>query len=198
MPYTGSSRKMKRDYSTFYVKRCVALPGDTLSIVDGIYTVAGTNETIGYLPNQKRLQSYDGGQLKNMRVVVGAYPRENSLGWTIKDFGPFYIPKAGNSTVMTEHTAKAYKRMIEYETGQVLSIDSVICLDGIPLEQYVFEQNYYFMAGDYLFFSRDSRYWGVLPEDHFVGKVIGISSSKDPATNKYRFERFLKSVDIDD
>jgi signal peptidase I len=50
------------------------------------------------------------------------------------------------------------------------------------------------MAGDYTPDSRDSRYWGLLPEDHIVGKVAFVWQSKDRQTGKQRWERFFKTV----
>lgn len=33
--------------------------------------------------------------------------------------------------------------------------------------------NYYWVIGDNLHGSQDSRYWGFVPEDHLIGKVWG-------------------------
>jgi signal peptidase I len=56
------------------------------------------------------------------------------------------------------------------------------------------QENYYFMAGDCVSESYDSRYWGLLPEDFVVGKVAFIWKSVDPETGKFRWKRFLKPV----
>ena len=45
-------------------------------------------------------------------------------------------------------------------------------MDGKPLTQYTFKQNYYWMMGDNRHRSYDSRYWGYVPEDHIVGKPV--------------------------
>ena len=66
--------------------------------------------------------------------------------------------------------------------------------ENILLNEYLFIKNYYFMAGDYLFNSIDSRYWGLLPEDHIIGKALFIWKSIDPSTDKYRFKRFFKKI----
>jgi signal peptidase I len=62
------------------------------------------------------------------------------------------------------------------------------------IREYTFKMNYYFMAGDYVFDSVDSRYWGLVPEDHIVGKAIFVWKSKDMATGKYRWKRFFKRL----
>jgi hypothetical protein len=56
-----------------------------------------------------------------------------------------------------------------------------------------YRNDYYFIAGDRIFDSNDSRYWGLLPEDFIVGKVSLIWTSKDlQQCGKFRWDRFFK------
>jgi len=41
---------------------------------------------------------------------------------------------------------------------------------------------------------RNPHYWGLLPEDHIIGKAWLIWKSQDPYTKKYRWKRFFKFV----
>jgi signal peptidase I len=50
------------------------------------------------------------------------------------------------------------------------------------------------MTGDWVFDSRDSRYWGLLPEDHIVGKAAIVWKSKDVWTGKYRWKRIFRVI----
>jgi signal peptidase I len=80
-----------------------------------------------------------------------------------------------------------YKNLIIYETGKNISVNQDrILLNNSLITAYTFQQNYYFMAGDYVADSRDSRYWGLLPEDHIVGKVALVWQSIDKNTGKRR------------
>jgi len=48
------------------------------------------------------------------------------------------------------------------------------------------------MAGDYIFASQDSRYWGLLPEDCIIGKAILIWRSTDMNSGKSAGTGFLR------
>lgn len=88
-----------------------------------------------------------------------------------------------------------YKTLIEYETGSNIKItEEKIMLNDKIIKEYQFKNNYYFMAGDQVANSYDSRHWGLLPEDYVVGKVSMIWMSKEPKTKKIRWKRFLKKV----
>lgn len=89
-----------------------------------------------------------------------------------------------------------YKDIIEYETKKSIEISNdTILIDNKPITKYKFSSNYYFLSGDYVVDSYDSRYWGLLPEDHIIGKASFIWKSKNISTNKYILKRFFHSID---
>ena len=95
----------------------------------------------------------------------------------------------------TGSSVQVYKNLVEYETGKTLSLrDGLVYLDDDKISDYVFKLNYYFMAGDNLFNSQDSRYWGLLPEDCIIGKAVFVVWSKEPVTRKFRWNRLLKTI----
>ncbi len=186
--------KMAMDMNTYYVKRCVGIPGDTFYIEDGVYKVTGWDVPLGNYENQLKLSRLDQQDFDSGLWNCFPYDKEN-FQWTMKNFGPFYIPRAGERISLDTLSVKLYKNLIEYETGSKMKVGSgkVYLADSV-LEHYEFKQNYYFMAGDYIFDSQDSRYWGLLPEDHIVGKASLIWKSEDPYTAKKRWERFFMKV----
>jgi len=203
------------DKTDHYVKRCVALPGDSLEVRDGLVWINGTKQEV-----------YDGVQIigemhtaehPGVRCLQGSYTYEAMRGnarlgmdqgnhsgdfvsdatalfpyysadcsWTRDFYGPVWIPKKGTSVVLTAENLPLYKRLIEvYEGGK-----------ATPGTTYTFQQDYYFMMGDNRHNSLDSRYWGFVPEDHIVGKPFMIWLSTDPEKGSFpfniRWNRFFK------
>jgi len=185
--------KVEMDFNAHYVKRCVGTPGDTFYIQNGLYKVKRSTDTLGAHCNQLDLSTMNDSTLN--KVVFNCFPFDSIHHWTMKNFGPFYIPKAKDRIRIDYKNIELYRKMIVYETGKSIETkNNVITLGGKPLREYVFTMNYYFMAGDYVMDSKDSRYWGLLPEDHIIGKVALIWKSEDENTGRYRWERFFKGL----
>lgn len=197
--YPGTSRKdsIGMDVLRYYVKRCVALPGDTFEIQNAHYVVRGFEQSLGNQEAQQELAHlFQEGEFRVPDKVFNAYPKQKEIGWTIRNFGPFYIPRKGDSLPMTRQHALLYRRVIEWEQEGKLTLrgDSVMLNDRV-ISAYCFRENYYFMAGDKVKDSRDSRYWGLLPESFIVGKATRIWRSVDPADHRIRWERMWKAVE---
>ncbi|WP_181151291.1 signal peptidase I [Sphingobacterium gobiense] len=189
--YRSPSREIVQNWNVYYVKRCVGTPGDTLHIQDGNYYIDGRLNTLA-----------NKFHIRDLNRALYMSPREyapkmfKALEWTIDNFGPIYIPQKGDIITLDTLNIYLYRPLIEYETGKKLvKRNGAFSLDGQACKLYKFKLNYYFMAGDLATDSKDSRYWGLLPEDHIVGKVAYIWKSRDPSTDAYRWERFFKTVE---
>jgi signal peptidase I len=186
--------KIGQGGNLFYVKRCVAIPGDTFYIENGIYRVTGINESLGHVERQRELLEKNEALFpKELRRV---FPKDTvHFPWTVKDFGPLYVPAKGDNIPIDTLSIRLYKNLIEYETKKNISIrDGTVCLGDTALPNYTFRQGYYFVAGEWIFDSIDSRYWGLLPDDLIVGKATLVWKSSDMRTGKFRWNRFLKPV----
>ena len=193
-PYSASWDKIDMDLNVFYLKRCVALPGDTFFIENGIYRVSGCLDSLGSHLRQQELSEKTVNHFSN--VIWNTFPYDSiHYQWNIKEFGPLYVPTSGSSVVIDTLNFVLYKRLIEYETDKTLYIsDGLVFLENEKINSYTFKLNYYFMAGDYIFDSQDSRYWGMLPEDCIIGKAILVWRSTDTNTGKIRWNRFVKKI----
>lgn len=190
-PHPNSWDKIEMHILKYYIKRCVGLPGDTLSIRNGAFHVEGVQTPLGNMESQKNIAVTE----KFQDGIFHSFPYDSIIGWNIKDFGPLYIPKKGDSITLDRTNHRLYKKLIEWEQQGVLQYkDSAVFLKGSPINGYRFRKNYYFMAGDNGLNSQDSRYWGLLPEEYIVGKAWIIWKSIDPYTDKFRWERFLKKI----
>jgi signal peptidase I len=128
------------------------------------------------------------------------FPFKEEWGWNVDNFGPIYIPKAGDNIKLDTITYFIYERAIKvYENNPTLDMkDNKVYLDGKEITSYTFKQNYYFMMGDNRHNSADSRFWGFVPEDHIVGKALFTWMSLDPnETNilkKIRWNRIFRGI----
>jgi len=168
-PYPHRWDSISMSLKLYYVKRCAALPGDTFAIRDAPY--------------------HEG-------MVLKSYPNDSLVDWTVCNFGPMYIPKKGGNILMDAKNRIIYRNVIEWEQKKKLTLqDGNVCLGDSIIHEYSFTENYYFMTGDNVANSQDSRYWGLLPEPFIVGKATTIWKSVNPATDEIRWDRTMKSIE---
>jgi len=149
------------DINTNYVKRCVAIPGDTFLIDNGIYKIVNVpDEIVGHSETQKKFRA-DRNSGKTFKFPYDTI----NYRWTRKNFGPLYIPKKGDCIIIDTVNYILYNKILTYETDSAVTVkNSVVCLGDSAISNYTFRQNYYFMAGDNVSESVDSRFWGLVPE----------------------------------
>ena len=193
-PYPHKNDSLSMHLLKYYVKRCIALPGDTMGIRKGHYYIKGINDPIGNIEAQKRIEKL---QKENTRgIVMDAYPWDKYIDWTIQDFGPLHVPARGQTVVMDSTAVKLYRNLIEWEQKEKLTFQGKeIFLGDSLIHEYRFQENYYFMGGDYMENSKDSRYWGLLPEPYIVGVATRIWKSVDKSTGKIRWDRVMKKIE---
>lgn len=192
-PHPNNWSKIEMHILKYYIKRCIALPGDTLSISKGYYRVSGVKENLGNFDLQRRLSLLPTSEIDP--VVFSAFPYDSIMNWDIKDFGPLYIPKEGDKVVMNRINGIVYRKIIEWEQhGKIRIEGNKVFLNENLIQKYEFKKNYFFMAGDRILDSQDSRYWGLLPEEYIVGKAWIVWKSIDKYSGAFRWNRFLKEI----
>ena len=179
-----------------YTKRCIGCPGDTVRIENGFYRNSSCpDEILGSELMQSILSGTPDSLLVAQGVFLPAMPFRKEFGWTIRDFGPLYIPGRGDSVRLDDMSVRLYRKIIEYETDEKVEVrDGMVYIGGSPANTYTFEGNYYFFGGDNVLNSKDSRYVGLVPEEFIVGIATRILFSVDPDTGAFRRDRFMKRI----
>ncbi|WKD87362.1 signal peptidase I [Candidatus Karelsulcia muelleri] len=162
---------MPLDKKDYYLKRCIGLPGDILSIKNGLIYINGILDN----KVQKIFKKYI--LPKNLKEY-NIYP-ENKL-WNRDNYGPIYIPKKGDYLNINLENISFYKDLITKSENSSLKIKKKkIFINNKVQSKYLVNKNYYLMLGDNINNSLDSRYWGLIPYDHIVGKPLFILFSKN-------------------
>ncbi len=128
----------------------------------------------------------------------GFFPRDPAYPWRPGKVGPLWVPEEGATVELDTASLPLYRRIIEVYEGHRLSVsDSVIRVDGEIRDSYTFEMDYFYVLGDPRPYSRDSRIWGFLPEDHIVGRVLFVlySYSAEGSNKGFRWDRTFRSIE---
>ncbi len=105
----------------------------------------------------------------------GVFPNDELHHWTRDNYGPLWVPQKGMSIELTPLNYPVYERIIRTYEGNKLDMrDGKIYINDRREGSYTFKMNYYWVLGDNLHSSQDSRYWGFVPEDHVIGKTSAI------------------------
>ena len=165
-----------------YVKRCVALPGDTLEIRNHVVFVNG-----------ERLAFPAKGRKGKMIPLPGGYqdPRMYPPGapFNASEYGPLLVPRAGHEVTLDPETLELWRELIRREGHTVAVQYPLVLIDGAPSKTYRVENNYYFMLGDNRENSLDSRFWGFVPEQLIIGKAMMLYWSTNEPSGDVRWDR---------
>lgn len=151
-----------------YCKRCIGLPGDSVWVKNGFYHNNNFCNVLGLEEAQDKLHNIP-DSLLSVRGING-----NKMGWTLRNSGPIYLPRKGECLTITPREAILYHYILHWEIGKKIKYDmetGVVTAGIDTLKSHTFQHNYYFMAGDNVCSSNDSRYWGLVPEEYIIGIV---------------------------
>ena len=121
-------------------------------------------------------------------------PNNENFNWTKSNLDLLVIPNKGMEMILNNRNYALYNHVIKYyEKVNILKTDSGFYLGNKQVKSYCFMQDYYFVLGDNYSCSRDSRYFGFVPEQYIVGKATRILFSKEP-NSKIRWTRIFKTI----
>lgn len=171
--FPGQRDEVESPEFAYYLKRAMALAGDTLEIVNRVVYVNGKPAP---LPRNIKFNS------RNIQPRGYANPRIFPKGMPFNEdnYGPIVVPWQGQVIRLTAANFEQWKIFIAREGHQVERVNSKIFIDGMETSTYTVERNYVFGMGDNRDNSLDSRFWGFIPEESIVGTPLIVYWSWDP------------------
>ncbi len=172
--FPGQRDEVKSPEFMYYLKRCIALNGDTVQIRDRNVFVNGARVEFPRNVKFNTSRIYPRG-VADPRVFPVDEPF-NEDNW-----GPVVIPKMFDIIVLSHANIHKWKTFIERE-GHTISLDASnqIFIDGQRTDRYRVERDYVFGMGDNRDNSLDGRFWGFIPKDDVVGSPVIVYWSWDP------------------
>ena len=170
--WPGERDVVKNPEFTFYLKRCMALPGDTIQVINRVVYVNGT---IAPIPRNIK---FDHSEIWPPNTVEdGIFPK--GAPWNQDQYGPLVIPKKGMKVQLNAKTFDEWNVFIQREGHSVQRLGDQILVDGQPATEYAVQRDYLFGMGDHRDNSLDSRYWGFIPREDLIGTPMIVYWSWD-------------------
>lgn len=200
-------RQLKRDFDINYLDNRIVSNqnlSDVIQITNSEYIITISNDALSRFETQNNIDTvicmntpgnnlfkedtpealiwYNENYIKPMLTYPNPDGHSDSIifNWSRDNYGPFWLPSHGQSVDLNYETVLKYGRAINvYEGRDLIFKDDQYYIDGEAASTYTFSLDYYWMMGDNRHNSWDSRYWGMVPEDHILGKPVFIFMSKD-------------------
>ncbi len=172
--FPGERSRRENQESVNYIKRCIALPGDTLEILTGRVFVNGRELTV-----PANAKATNGFKSPHWQRSYRLFPP--GAGFTEGRYGPLNVPRQGDVITLDASTFDRWRTFITREGHSLrLTPGGKVLLDDMELSTYTVERNYFFVMGDNRENSLDSRYWGFVPESNLIGEALVVYWSWDP------------------
>lgn len=185
--FPGNRDEIRSDFQ-FYLKRCVAMSGDTIRIARRVLYVNGKPAPI---PRNIKFDNYS--EKVAGRIEEGIFPKGS--GYNEDNWGPEIVPTKGDVIDINASNFERWKTFIGREGHvAVLRRDGTVMIDGVPTTSYSVKRNYYFGMGDHRDNSLDSRFWGYIPEENIVGTPMIVYWSWDPKIELFNIFSKLSSI----
>lgn len=185
--YPGDRDDVEPMVEQVYMKRCVAVAGDTLEVRGGYVYINGVKENVPADAQftQNRYYSPESDKLRT-------FPKR--MDFTRNNWGPMRIPKKGDVIPIRIENVSAWRIFIEREGHTVREDGQLVIIDNSTAESYTVERDYVFGMGDNRNDSQDSRYWGFIPAENIVGVPFLVYFSQHPESGEMRWDRIWTDI----
>lgn len=186
--WPGPRDQVEKPIQTWYLKRCIALPGDKVQIN---HREVSVNDKKLLLPEHGKFlrAPYPADERNPYIFPAGAKFNEDN-------YGPIFVPQKGSSLVLNAQTFPSWQVFIEREGHSAKIIDDRIFIDGKETSSYTVSQDYVFAMGDNRDNSLDSRFWGFVPVEDVIGTPVIVYWSWDPKIPVIDLFSKLSSVNL--
>lgn len=182
-------------------KRLYAYPPEKEQQLDSLLALLSitSNKLMGSNPEENvrsfsRYEYYLLEQAMNGRSWIQPLQKENEG----KEPNPLIIPRKGKAVrVYPWNMTLLRNTLVLHENKQAEIKNDTLYVDGRPTQHCYFTKDYYWMASNNSVNLADSRLFGLVPQDHIIGKASLIWFSKENGTgpfNGYRWNRFFHSI----
>jgi signal peptidase I len=187
--WPGPRDQVEKPTQTWYLKRCIGLPGDVVEINQRVVSVNGKKLQLPV--HGKYLRPYpEPADFRNPNI----FP--SGANFNADNYGPIVVPQKGMTLILNTRTFPAWRVFIEREGHSAELLNDKIVIDGRETNSYVVGKDYLFAMGDNRDNSLDSRYWGFVPLEDVIGTPMIVYWSWDPQIPIYQFVSKISSIHL--
>ncbi len=186
--FPGQQDEVRSPEFLFYLKRAIALSGDTIEIRNRVVFINGAQA-----PLPRNMKFNNPNILPTGVVNPRIFPKGSHFNED--NWGPVVVPTKGDIITLTPENFERWRVFIGRE-GHTARIDETgkILIDGNPATSYTVQSDYIFGMGDNRDNSLDSRFWGFIPKDNIIGTPMIVYWSWDPDLPLFRLFDKLSSI----
>lgn len=171
--WPGMYNELEPGETTYYLKRCIGQPGDTVRIVNKVVFVNGVQQAFPRYGKFDRPYTIPAG-VRDERIFPPGAPFNEDT------YGPVLVPRKGGTINLDGSNLEQWRIFIMREGHTVSASGGSILVDGRPTTSYRIERDYVFAMGDNRDNSLDGRFWGFVPVDDIVGTPMIVYWSWNP------------------